>query len=285
MRKITTTTKLTGVIGANVAKSKSPDMMNAAFERLGLDYYFIPVNVAEPDFADVLGGIAKMNFAGLSVTLPYKIEVLKYLDDIDPLAEVIGAVNAVSIRDGKIKGFNTDGEGFVTGLEVDKNLVVSDHTFVIVGAGGVARAITAVLASRQARHIYVTNRTFAKAQELADSVNTGIFPCCSAVPFDDSLRQVIAASSVLINATNVGMSPADDQCPICPSFLNKDLTLVADVIYSPLQTRFLEAAQQLGCDIMNGQSQLYHQGKIAFKIWTGVEAPAEVMAAAIYDNV
>ncbi len=282
MKQITVDTRLTGVIGSNVADSKSPAMMNSAFKSLGLDYYFLPINVDPEAFPDVLRGVAKMNFAGLSVTLPYKIDVLKYLDAIDPLAEVIGAVNAVKIDNGTIKGFNTDGEGFVRGLEVDKQLVIRDHSFFIIGAGGVARAIAVVLASRKPRKIFLTNRTFAKAQELADKINTDVFPCCEAVPFNTAMQAPINESTVLINATSVGMAPHADRCPLDPSFFHGNLALVADVIYSPLKTRFLEAAEQLGCDIINGQSQLYHQGKIAFRIWTGKDAPEQVMTTAIY---
>ena len=282
MKQITATTKLTGVIGSNVINSKSPAMMNAAFASLGLDYYFLPLNIAPADFTDVIGGVAKMNFAGLSVTLPYKIEILKYLDDIDPLAKVIGAVNAIKIENGKIKGFNTDGEGFVTGLEQDRNLVIKDHRYLVVGAGGVARAISAVLASRKPAKIYLTNRTLSKAEELAEQINRDVFPCCEAVPYDQGIKETVAGCSVVINATSAGMAPDIDQSPFDLSFLHTDLKLVADVIYSPLKTRLLEAAERLGCDIINGQSQLYHQGKIAFKIWTGQEAPADVMSAAIY---
>ena len=171
-------TKLGAIIGTDIGHSKSPAMMNAAYEKLGLDAYYYPMNIKEEDFGDVIRGISKMNYMGLTITIPYKLEVMKYLDEIDRTAEIIGAVNTIKITEGKMKGFNTDGEGFVRGLEADKGVNVAESTFVVVGAGGVSRAIMTVLASRKAavddagreqgipaceKKIYLANRTMKRA--------------------------------------------------------------------------------------------------------------------------
>ena len=281
MRDINVDTKLLAIIGTDVGHSKSPAMMNAAFEKLNLNYYFFPMNVPEMHFADVIQGVSKMNFAGLTITIPYKIEIIKYLDSIDPLAKIIGAVNAVQIRDGEKRGYNTDGEGFVRGLELDKNIVVKENVFFIVGSGGVSRAITTVLASRNPKKIFLSNRTFDKAKKLCDHINTNVHDCCEPIHLNVEIKNSIKLSSVFINTTNIGMPPYQDKSPIDTSYLHKDL-LVADVIYNPTKTKLLLSAENLGCDIVNGQSLLLHQGKIAFNLWTGLEVPAEAMSKAIF---
>lgn len=291
-------TKLGAIIGTDIGHSKSPAMMNAAYEKLGLDAYYYPMNIKEEDFGDVIRGISKMNYMGLTITIPYKLEVMKYLDEIDRTAEIIGAVNTIKITEGKMKGFNTDGEGFVRGLEADKGVNVAESTFVVVGAGGVSRAIMTVLASRKAaaddagrepgipaceKKIYLANRTMKRAEELCDKLNKLVCDCCVPVPLDKTLAQYIDKADVLVNATNVGMPPQQDMTPVDTAMLHSGM-LVADVIYNPRKTKLLEAAESMGCDIVNGQSLLLHQGKMAFNIWTGLEAPGDDMFKAVFGD-
>lgn len=298
-KDINVNTKLAAIIGTDIGHSKSPAMMNAAFRELGLDYYYFPMNIKEEDFGDVIRGISVMNFAGLTITIPYKIEVMKYLDEIDRTAEIIGAVNTVKIADGRLKGYNTDGEGFVRGLEADKGVNIADSVFVVVGAGGVSRAIMTVLASRKAeavagiqgneriptygRKIYLANRTFEKAEEICRKLNELVCDCCVPLPLSDELGEYIKKADVIVNATNVGMTPLDNETPINKNLLHSGL-LAADVIYNPRKTRFLKEAQSAGCDIVNGQSLLLHQGKMAFNIWTEREAPEDVMFKAVFGS-
>lgn len=291
-------TKLGAIIGTDIGHSKSPAMMNAAYEKLGLDAYYYPMNIKEEDFGDVIRGISKMNYMGLTITIPYKLEVMKYLDEIDRTAEIIGAVNTIKITEGKMKGFNTDGEGFVRGLEADKGVNVAESTFVVVGAGGVSRAIMTVLASRKAavddagrepgiptceKKIYLANRTMKRAEELCNKLNKLVCDCCVPVPLDETLAQYIDKADVLVNATNVGMPPQQDMTPVDTAMLHSGM-LVADVIYNPRKTKLLEAAEAMGCDIVNGQSLLLHQGKMAFNIWTGLEAPGDDMFKAVFGD-
>lgn len=298
IRNIGVDTKLGAIIGTDIGHSKSPAMMNAAYEKLGLDAYYYPMNIKEEDFGDVIRGISKMNYMGLTITIPYKLEVMKYLDEIDRTAEIIGAVNTIKITDGKMKGFNTDGEGFVRGLEADKGVNVAESTFVVVGAGGVSRAIMTVLASRKAaaddagrepgipaceKKIYLANRTMKRAEELCDKLNKLVCDCCVPVPLDETLAQYIDKADVLVNATNVGMPPQQDMTPVDTAMLHSGM-LVADVIYNPRKTKLLEAAETMGCDIVNGQSLLLHQGKMAFNIWTGLEAPGDDMFKAVFGD-
>lgn len=295
IRNIGVDTKLGAIIGTDIGHSKSPAMMNAAYEKLGLDAYYYPMNIKEEDFGDVIRGISKMNYMGLTITIPYKLEVMKYLDEIDRTAEIIGAVNTIKITEGKMKGFNTDGEGFVRGLEADKGVNVAESTFVVVGAGGVSRAIMTVLASRKAagagepgiptceKKIYLANRTMKRAEELCDKLNKLVCDCCVPVPLDKTLAQYIDKADVLVNATNVGMPPQQDMTPVDTAMLHSGM-LVADVIYNPRKTKLLEAAESMGCDIVNGQSLLLHQGKMAFNIWTGLEAPGDDMFKAVFGD-
>lgn len=298
IKNIGVDTKLGAIIGTDIGHSKSPAMMNAAYEKLGLDAYYYPMNIKEEDFGDVIRGISKMNYMGLTITIPYKLEVMKYLDEIDKTAEIIGAVNTIKITEGKMKGFNTDGEGFVRGLEADKGVNVAESTFVVVGAGGVSRAIMTVLASRKAaaddagrepgipaceKKIYLANRTMKRAEELCDKLNKLVCDCCVPVPLDETLAQYIDKADVLVNATNVGMPPQQDMTPVDTAMLHSGM-LVADVIYNPRKTKLLEAAESMGCDIVNGQSLLLHQGKMAFNIWTGLEAPGDDMFKAVFGD-
>ena len=312
MRKdIGVNTKLASIIGTDIGHSKSPAMMNAAFQDKNIDYYYFPMNVKEEDFGDVVRGISKMNYAGLTITIPYKIEVMKYLDEIDRTAEIIGAVNTIRIKDGRMKGFNTDGEGFVRGLEADKGVNVAESTFVVVGAGGVSRAIMTVLASRKAtaaemsaeaekmrqnasegaktgilsceKKIYLANRTYERAEELCKKLNELVCDCCVPLALDENLGAYIDQADVFVNATNIGMPPYEDMTPVDPALLHADM-LVADVIYNPRRTKLLQAAEALGCDTVNGQSLLLHQGKMAFHIWTGLEAPGDVMMKAVFGD-
>ena len=281
MKTIGVNTKLASIIGTDIGHSKSPAMMNAAYGELGMDAYYFPMNIQEEDFGTVVKGLSKMNYMGLTITIPYKLEILSYLDEIDPLAKIIGAVNTVRIQDGKLKGFNTDGEGFVRGLEVDGGLIIADQTFLVIGAGGVSRAIMTVLASRRPKKIYLANRTVEKAEEICEKLNREVCPCCVPLPLDCNLEPFAAESTVLINATNIGMPPMEGKSPVDLSLLRPDL-FVADVIYNPRRTLLLETAEKMGCRVVNGQSLLLHQGKIAFQIWTGKEAPVDVMARAVF---
>ncbi len=285
IRDIGVHTGLASIIGTDIGHSRSPAMMNAAFEKLGLDAYYYAMNIKEEDFGDVIRALPKMNFIGLTITIPYKIEVMQYLDEIDPLAEIIGAVNTVRIRDGRMKGYNTDGEGFVRGLEKDLGLDTAGSTFLVIGAGGVSRAIMTVLASRRTGckdpgRIYLANRTIDKAQAICSKLNRQICDCCVPIGLED-IQEYIEKADVLVNATNVGMPPMEGEAPLDLSLLRRDLA-VADVIYNPEKTALLQEAERLGCRFVNGKSLLIHQGCMAFEIFTDREAPAEDMRKAVF---
>lgn len=281
MKDFNIDTKQLAIIGTDIGHSKSPAMMNAAFRAMDLNYYYYAMNILTKDFGEVMYGIKKMPFAGLTITIPYKIECMKYLDKIDPLAKIIGAVNTIKISNGTMEGFNTDGAGFVSGLEKDCGITVPDNTFFVIGAGGVARAIATVLASKSPKKLFIANRTYEKAAALAGKLNCHFGERCYPLHLDEGARKYLDQSTVLINATNVGMPPYEALSPIDLTWLRPDL-MVADVIYNPRKTRLLTEAERIGCRTVNGQSLLLHQGEIAFQIWTGLKAPSDVMARAVY---
>ncbi|MEE4113437.1 MAG: shikimate dehydrogenase [Desulfobacteraceae bacterium] len=278
---IDTQTKLVGLIGRPLGHSFSPAMHNRAFQALGLNYCYLPIEVTAEDLATVAAGIAKMNFAGYNVTIPHKIRIMDYLDAIDPLAQAIGAVNTVTIRNGRTTGYNTDGIGFAHSLETAGEPSVKNKSVLIVGAGGAARAIAITLADRGAARIIVCNRTGATACALSRDVNRQGRECATAIPLDAAtLANALQDADILINTTSVGMHPQEQQSPIPDHLIQRHL-VVCDIVYNPPLTHLLKMAQEKGCRIVRGIGMLVHQGAASFRLWTGRDAPVDIMRKAI----
>lgn len=272
------TTKLVILLGNPLGHSISPPMHNRVFEKLGMDYCYLPVEVKEEKLETVFSGLCEMNVAGFNVTIPHKVNIIKHLDELDPLAATIGAVNAIRLRNGKATGYNTDGEGFMRCLEEETGASVKGKSIVLLGCGGAARAIAMTLAFHGVERIYLHNRTAAKAEALAEEINTMIRTCCQAVgQGGQNLEAAVADSDILINSTSLGMSPAKDVMPIEESLLNPPLT-VADIVYNPLETRLLKTARARGCNIVFGLGMLIYQGAAAFKLFTGVDPLVDEMS-------
>lgn len=281
MRNYTIRTKLVVLLGNPLGHTLSPVMHNRLFEKLDLDYLYLPVEVSAEDLETVFSGLKKMNVAGFNVTIPHKIAIMDKLDELDPLAEVIGAVNTICIKEGRSIGYNTDGEGFVKHLETTLNTSTSNKKIFIIGCGGASRGIAMTMASRGAAKIYLCNRTVSKAEALAGEINSKIQPCAEVIPQTTAeMKRALAECHILVNTTSLGMHPHEDNIPMDEGLLRKDLA-VADIIYNPLMTRLLTSAQQVGCPIVKGHGMLVHQGALGFKIWTGVEPIVEEMFAVI----
>lgn len=279
MRNYTVRTKLVLLLGNPLGHTLSPAMHNRLFEKLDLDYLYLPVEVSAEDLETVFSGLKKMNVAGFNVTIPHKIAIMDKLDELDPLAKVIGAVNTICIKEGRSIGYNTDGEGFVKYLETTLNTSIENKKIFIIGCGGASRGISMTMASRGAAKIYLCNRTASKAEAVAGEINVKIRPCAEAIPQTPAeMEKALAECDILVNATSVGMQPHADDIPIDEALLRKELA-VADLVYMPLMTRLLSAAQQRGCAIVKGHGMLVHQGALGFKMWTGVEPIIEEMFA------
>ena len=278
----TVTTKLVILLGNPLGHSISPPMHNRVFETLGMDYCYMPVEVNENNLEQVFSGLTRMNVVGFNVTIPHKIRIMEYLDELNPLAATIGAVNTICIKDGKTIGYNTDGEGFIRSLEEETKISTKGKRFFLLGCGGAARAIAMTLAFQGAKKIIICNRTQAKAHALATEINEKIRNCAAVVEqTSQSQAKALQSCDVLINTTSLGMHPEEGALPIDESLLLPHL-IVADIVYNPLTTRLLKSAKERGCTIVPGLGMLIYQGAAAFKLWTGVDPIISEMSDVAY---
>jgi shikimate dehydrogenase len=264
-----------GVIGDPIGHTVSPDMQNAAFRQMGLDYMYVPFNVKKEDLKQAIQGVRALNIRGLNVTIPHKVAVIPFLDDIDPVAESIGAVNTIINDEGTLKGYNTDGEGFLQALLVSK-VRPERKKVVILGAGGAARAIAFILTDRGA-DLTIINRHADSAQGIADL----IFKLFRQKPEvlelkPKNLEIALKKADLLVNTTSLGMYPDNDSTPVSKKLLRPDL-VVFDVVYNPVRTRLLYEAEKQKAKIIGGVEMLVWQGAKSFELWTGQKAPVAVM--------
>ncbi len=277
MKSITTATNLYVLLGYPLGHTVSPPMHNLAFTDLSMDSCYFPVEVSPENLGTVFKGLSKMNVGGMNVTIPHKIQIMEYLDELDPVAATIGAVNTIRFIDGKAKGYNTDGEGFIQSLEEETDMSVEGKSFYIVGCGGASRAISMTLAFKGAEKIYLSNRTESKAVTLAEEINSKIRPCAKVVSTQKiDQKTALETSHVVINSTSIGMHPHIDELPLDGSLLHSS-HIVADIVYNPRETKLLQLAKNKGCTTVPGLGMLIYQGVAAFRLWTGVEPPVEKM--------
>jgi len=271
--------KLFLLIGHPVEGSLSPAMHNAAFKSMNLDAIYVQVDVLEKNLADAMNGIRAMEIAGFNVTIPHKIRVMEFLDELDESARSTGAVNTVVNRRGKLVGFNTDGEGALRALKPAVG-TFRNKRVVLLGAGGAARGIAMSLVKAGAR-LTITNRTVGRAKALVSTINQKTKAKVSVVPAKKpALKQAIRDADILINATSVGMRPDVDRTLVTADMMHKGL-VVNDIVYKPLQTRLLKEAKKAGAKTVSGLGMLVNQGALSFEIWTGKRAPVKVMEAAM----
>lgn len=277
--QITGRTRLGCLLGAPVAHSISPMMYNESFRLLGLDCVYLCFDTKNADLKTLVQSLREMNVFGFNLTMPDKERILPYLDDLSPAARMIGAVNTVKNEDGRLIGHNTDGIGYFRSVR-DMDYDVTGGTMTLLGAGGAASSIAIQAALDGVPALHIANRrgrSWANAERLADTINQNT--SCHADVIDlsdgDAVRTCLGESSLLTNATSVGMAPHPDASPIAdPSWLHPDL-LVSDIIYNPRRTRLLADAKAQGCRTFNGMYMLLYQGEAAFRIWTGQDMPVE----------
>jgi shikimate dehydrogenase len=273
-------TQVCAIIGDPVEHSMSPAMQNAAFASLKLDYVFVPFHVRAGDLQKAIEGIRALGMRGLGVTIPHKVAVMQYLDEIDPLAEKIGAVNIIVNKNGTLKGHNTDGPGFLRAL-LNADVEPGGKAVAILGAGGAARAIGFVLAERGAK-LTILNRTPDKAEELAQRMSRSANKV-EALPLDKSnLSKALPKAEIVVNCTSVGMSPHGEETIVDAWMLHAG-QVVFDSVYNPMQTLLLKEAEKAGAKTISGVEMLVCQGAVAFELWTGQKAPVEVMRRTVVD--
>jgi 3-dehydroquinate dehydratase / shikimate dehydrogenase len=275
---ISKATSITGIIGSPVAHSASPAMHNRAFAELDLDFVYLPFDVE--DLAMFFGQFVRKasreinwNLAGLSVTIPHKRDVVPHLDQLNETARRAGSVNTVAVSDNRLIGYNTDVRGAMEPLE--RVLPLAGETCAVIGAGGAARAVIYGLLDRGAR-VQVFARNPEKASELADSFGVNVLPIESLGSND---------ARIIINTTPIGMRGHSEGSSPVPESALADRTIAYDLIYNPLETRFLIDALAAGCQAISGIEMLVAQAAIQFQLWTGERPSIDSMRSAAIEKI
>lgn len=272
---------LLGIIGNPVQKSLSPRMQNAALRHLKIDAVYLPFELPAAAVRDVLRALPHLGFRGLNVTIPYKEVVPRWLDELAESARDLGAVNTIAVESGRLVGYNTDGRGFLMALNAEGRIDPRGEALLVVGAGGAARAIAFEAARRGCSRICIANRT----QERAEGLRRVLRRHFSQVEVlavetgETAFPDLVAGSTIIVNTTPLG-SRKGDPLPVPPARLTS-AHVVVDIVYRPVRTPLLAAAEASGARCLNGLGMLLYQGALAFRIWTGREAPLEVMRRAL----
>ena len=271
-------TNIVGLIGHPVEHSFSPPMHNAAFDALNMDWAYVAFDVNPSNLDSAIEGARSLGIRGFNVTIPHKIEVMKYLDEIDEVAGLIGAVNTIDFEN--MKGYNTDGIGAVKAIEEVTS--IKNRNVVVAGAGGASRAISFYIAKYGAESITIVNRNVEKAQSLADDINL-----IDEVKADSikNIEDYMADADILIDTTPVGMHPnVNDEAIVDAGGMHEDL-VVFDAVYNPNETSLIKQAIKANAKPVYGIKMLLYQGAESFKIWTGQNPPGDVMEEALRNTL
>ncbi|GHH97076.1 shikimate dehydrogenase [Neobacillus kokaensis] len=264
--------KLYAVIGNPIGHSMSPIMHNDLFSFYQIDASYLPFQIKSENLKDAVNGFKAIGIGGFNVTVPHKTDIIPLLDEVDEFAACIGAVNTVVNENGRLKGYNTDGPGFLKGLQVYMPSTAGKK-ILIVGAGGAARAIYFTLAKEKPAAVDIANRTVEKAESLIAecpySVTSSAWTLAEA-------EGNLAVYDLIVQTTLIGMAPKMAEQPIDLTNVRKQ-ALVCDIIYNPLQTKFLQDASDRGANIQNGIEMFVYQGALAFEKWTGIFPDVERM--------
>ena len=260
-----------GIIGDPVDHSLSPVMHNVAFREKNIKAVYGAFRVSSSDLAKAVEGIRALNIKGVSVTIPHKEKVMEYLEEIDEIAYEIGAVNTIVNENGVLKGYNTDWIGVLKAFK-ENGVEIQDKKVVIIGAGGASKSVVYALIKGGAKKIFVYNRTFEKAKFLEKKF--GVI----AKPWEELNS---ANGDIIIQTTSVGLKSW--KSPVEESVISR-FKVAMDIVYLPLETKFLSLAKKHG-KIIDGLQMLLYQGVEQFKLWTGIEPPVKLMEKAIYEKV
>jgi len=251
------------VIGDPIEHSKSPAMHNAWFEELSIDATYIPVHVSSENLESAVAGLKTLSASGWNITIPHKTAIIPYLDELDELAQKMGAVNTVvRTKEGRLKGYNTDGVGFVRSLEDAVGKSHKDKPVLLIGAGGAARGIAFAMQQQGYMNLTIANRTVANAQAIVDEMGIG-----NAISLAEA-EETLADFGILVQMTSAGLATGNFSMPFSLERLTKG-AIVADIVYNPLMTPFLKAAEEKGATVVTGLGMFVHQGAIAFEHWLG----------------
>lgn len=265
-------TKTYCIIGDPIQHSLSPGMQNAAFAALGLNCTYIAFRVPANELKESIESLRSINIAGFNVTVPHKVEVMKYLDELDLSAKKATAVNTVNNIEGIFKGYNTDIDGFIEPLH-KRHVDFNNMQALLLGAGGAARAIIAALAQEKGiGKVIIANRDIQRADELA-KIGLGLGLKCETLPLE-RVQNVSLECDLIVNATTIGLN--NEPSPIDHEHIKKG-SIVYDIVYRPIVTDLIENAKYAQATVVYGYEMLIEQGAKAFEIWTGLPAPREAM--------
>lgn len=278
------TTQVFGIFGCPVEHSLSPVMQNAAFQAVGLDAVYVPFRVEPVKLGEAVEALRALGIRGVNVTIPHKEKIISYLDELDPKARMIGAVNTVINEDGRLIGYNTDESGLIKSLAQDLDFQPNGRRILMLGAGGASRAALVALAERGAKWIGIANRTRQKAENLAQSFRELYPGTIFAVPglIESELSDVFPSVDLLLNSTSLGMK--GEIFEELPWRKLKAGAVVYDIVYRRPDTPLVTTAREYGHLAADGLGMLIAQGEDAFRIWTGRECPAGVMKQAILSS-
>lgn len=261
--------KTFAVIGDPIDHSMSPNIHNAAFKALNMDCTYIAYRIPRGELEDGIASLRKINISGFNVTIPHKIEVLRYLDGMSDECRTIGAANTVANEDGRLVGYNTDMDGFLAPIK-QRGIPIKGQSVLLLGAGGAARAIVAGFAKEGAGRITISSRTRERADELARFAS-GLGMEASSVPLEDASK---GRYRFIVNATPVGLK--NEPSPISTDMIDSEC-IVYDIIYMPMNTDLITQSKKRGATIIYGYEMLLGQAAMAFEIWHKVKAPYDAM--------
>ncbi|CEG23025.1 Shikimate dehydrogenase [Planococcus massiliensis] len=262
------------VIGDPIAHSLSPFMHDLWMDEHGVDASYIPVHVKPARLKESFDALKTLGVGGFNITLPHKQAIVPFLDELDETAIIMDAVNTVTFDGQSYKGWNTDGDGFVRSLMTEQ--IALHEKVLIIGAGGAARGIAFALKRANFHDVSIANRTYQRAEELAAATGS------EAITMQDAEKS-LGDFRIIIQTTSVGLAEGE-ALPLSLDQIQPD-SLVADIIYTPLETPFLKAAKEKGCRILNGVGMFVYQGAIAFEKWTGIRPDTEKMIHIITDKL
>lgn len=269
MTVINGTTRTCGLIGNPVEHTMSPVIHNTLAKETGENLVYVPFHVPTGFIGDAVEGAYALNLLGMNVTVPYKSDVIPHLKEIDPLAQRIGAVNTLVRMENGFKGYNTDMPGLFRAM-CDDGVKIEGEKILILGAGGVARAVAMLLADKNAAEIILLNRTVERAQAVADEVNAFVGKILARAMALADYKQLPEGERFLaIQATNVGMYPHTEEAVIEDEAFYRKIHTGYDLIFNPFSTKFMKLVQQQGGVAYNGLKMLLYQGIIAYELWTG----------------
>ncbi|CFX48459.1 Shikimate, quinate/shikimate dehydrogenase [Syntrophomonas zehnderi OL-4] len=273
---------LLGLFGNPVEHSLSPLMQNSAIAKMDLPYAYLPFKIEKTDLEDAVASIRVLHMGGVNVTIPFKERVIPFLDDLSSSARFCGAVNVIKNDKGRLIGFNTDGQGFIRSLSDEG--ITPQGRIVFIGAGGAARALAHEISLLNVEQLVFLDVDETKACNLALNVqNTANCTAIGQAMRDDVFQELSAKADIIINCTAVGMFPKTDDCPVVSLDNCRKDTLICDLIYNPLKTRFLSMAQEKGLKTLGGLPMLVHQGALSLEILCACSAPVAYMKEVVYD--